>query len=341
MRIRDVRLRVWARAAAGEGGQVLPFVAPLFLCVLLGLAGMVIDLGNGYLQGQAIQNVADASALAGAEAIPQGTWSSAAQTYAVLNDEQGDQITVTYNGTDSVTVGVTRTVPTYLMRLFGMSTITVSRYATATIMAIGQAAGHIAPYAVTQQVYDNGQGTVLFNENQPGAYGTVDLPATTNTSGGSCSGTTDKGTPTNVQNELNDTLPSGALVVGGCLSVKSGASQPAANVVTAIAPGDNEMQSDLEALGDGTYQIVHQSWDDANGLPPRLIYVPIVTSLPSGNGDATITGFAWFYMTGASGGGSSLTITGQYVTIDTPTAAPTVKYVPGEQGELTTVELTS
>lgn len=323
-----------------ECGHVVVMML-LFLVVLLGFAGMVLDVGNGYLQRQSTQNVADAAALAGAAGIPSSTWSAAANTYAGLNDQAGDQVAVTYNGTDSVTVKVTRTVPTYLIGLFGIETMTVSSSATATIMAIGAARGHIAPYAVTQQVYANGTGTVLFNESQPGAYGTVDLPTTTNTTGGSCSDTTNKGTPTNIGNELSDSLPAGQLVIGGCLSVKSGASQPAGTVINSIPPGNNEMSSDLQILGNGNYQIVPQSWDDGSGLPPRLVYIPIVNSLPGGNGDATITGFAWFYMTGATGGGSSLTITGQYVTIERSTTDPTVKYVPGAQGQLTTVELTA
>jgi len=313
----------------------------MFLIVVLGGLGMVLDLGNGYFQRQSVQNVADAAALAGAEAIPTGTWSAAATQYATLNDRTGDQVGVAYNGSDSVTVKVTRTVPTFVLGVFGISQITVTRSATATIAAIGQVNGHVAPYAVTQQVYANGTGTELFNQNSPGAYGTVDLPATTNTTGGSCSGTTNKGTPTNVQNEIADSLPAGNLVVGGCLSVKSGASQPSATVVNSLAPANNDISADLQSLGDGTYQIIHQSWDDANGLPPRLIYVPIVANLPSGNGTTTITGFAWFYMTAATGGGSSLTITGQYVTINTPTTGQTIKYTPGAQGQLTTVELTA
>ena len=137
-------------------------------------------------------------------------------------------------------------------------------------------------------------------ENGPGAYGTVDLPATGNASGGSCSGNTNLGTPPNVSSELGDQLPSGSLVVGGCLSVKSGASQPSANVVNGLAPANDAMGQDLLDIGGGQYQVKPQSWDDASGLPPRLMAVPIVQSLPGGNGNATITGFAWFYVTSAT-----------------------------------------
>ena len=324
--------------SAGERGQTLPLVC-LFIVVLLGITGLVIDLGDAYFQRRQTQNVADAAALAGAEAIPAGTWTTAAQSYATKNDKAGDQVTVTSNGTDSVTVTVTRSVPTSLLGILGKSSVTVTSRATATVEAIGQVQGHVSPYAVTEASYANGTGTTLFTQNAPGAYGTVDLPTTDNTSNGSCSGNTNLGTKQNLTNELQGTLLTGQLVVGGCLSVKSGATQPAGNVTQSMQPGDNSMGSDLQSLGNGAYQVIPQNYD-INGLPPRLLYVPIVKTLPGGNGNATITGFAWFYMTGSSGGGSGLTINGKFVTIELPPTSQTTAYVPGNTGQIITAELT-
>jgi hypothetical protein len=199
--------------------------------------------------------------------------------------------------------------------------------------------GHVSPYAVTVDTYANGTGTTLFKESQPGAYGTIDLPTTDNTTGGSCSGNVNKGTPSNIGPELGDTLPAGTLVVGGCLSVKSGASQPSANIVNQIAPSNNQMNQDLQPLGNGQYQVIPQSWDDSNGLPPRLMYIPIVQTLPNGNGQTTIVSFAWFYMTSATGGGSGLTINGQWVTLQLPPTGDTTQYHPGVIGQVLTSEL--
>jgi Flp pilus assembly protein TadG len=323
----------------GQAGQTLPLIC-LFMVSLLGVAGAVIDLGNAYLQRQQVQSAADASALAGAAAIPTGGYQSAAVQMAAKNDKPGDGVTVKLNGTDSVTVTVSRTSPTSFLHVFGIGSIPVSATATATIEAIGQVRGHVSPYAVTVQAYANGTGTTLFKENQPGAYGTIDLPTTDNTSGGSCSGNTNKGTPSNIGSELSDQLPSGTLAVGGCLSVKSGASQPSAQVVNGIPPGNNLMSQDLQSIGNGQYQIIPQSWDDSNGLPPRLMYIPIVQNLPSGNGNTTILSFAWFYMTSATGGGSGLTINGQWVSLQLPSTGTTTAYQPGVQGQVLTVELT-
>jgi Flp pilus assembly protein TadG len=323
----------------GEAGQTLPLIC-VFMVTLLGFAGFVIDVGNAYLQRQETQNVADAAALAGAAAIPTGGYQNAAQGMAAKNDIAGDQVAISFNNTDTVTVTVTRTAPTYFLRLFGLGTIPVSSTASATVEALSQVQGHVAPYAVTQQAYANGTGTTLFKENSPGAYGTIDLPATGNASGGSCSGNTNLGTPPNVTSELNDQLSSGSLLVGGCLSVKSGASQPSATIVNQMPPANNSMSQDLQSLGGGQYQVIPESWDDSTGLPPRLLAVPIVQSLPGGNGNATITGFAWFYVTGATNQGSKLTIDGQWVTMQVPASGQTTPYQPGVPGEILAVELT-
>jgi Flp pilus assembly protein TadG len=324
---------------ADQGGQTLPLIVT-FLVVLIGVCGLVIDLGDGYFQRQSAQNEADAAALAGAMAIPAGTYQTTAQQYATDNGKPGDTVSVTSNGTDTVTVTVSRSVPTYLLSLFGRSSIGVSASATATVETVGQVSGHVSPYAVTVQAYANGTGTKLFQENSPGAYGTIDLPTTTNTTGGSCTGNTNLGTPTDIKSELSDQLPAGLLTVSGCLSVKGGASQPSANVINTIPSANNTMNLDLQNLGNGEYQVIPQPWDDSNNLPPRLMYVPIVQSLPGGNGNATIVSFAWFYMTNAANNGSNLTINGQFVTLQLPPTGPTYKYQPGVQGQVITAELT-
>jgi hypothetical protein len=284
--------------------------------------------------------VADAAALAGAAAIPNGTYLTAAQAMAAKNDKPGDGVTVGFNTTDTVTVTVARTSPTSFLHVFGIGSIPVSATASATIEGIGQVKGHVSPYAVTVQAYANGSGTTLFAENQPGAYGTIDLPTTDNISGGSCSGNTNLGTPSNIGAELSDQLPAGPLVIGGCLSVKSGASQPSAKVVNGMPPANDSMSQDLQSLGNGQYQVNPQPWDDSNGLPPRLMYIPIVQSLPGGNGTATIVSFAWFYMTSSSSNGNKLTINGQWVSLQLPSTGQTTQYQPGVQGQVLAVELT-
>ncbi|HEU0194291.1 MAG TPA: pilus assembly protein TadG-related protein [Gaiellales bacterium] len=331
--------RAGTRTARGTAGQTLPLVV-LFMVGLLGMAGLVIDLGNGYLQQRSTQNVADAAALAGAAAIPTGNWQTAVSQNVAKNDRPGDQVSMSLSSANTVSVTVTRSSPTYILGLFGVHSISVSATAKATVEALSQVSGHVAPYAVSQASYANGTGTTLFDENAPGAYGTIDLPASGNTTGGSCSGSTNLGTPPNIKSELSGQLPTAPIVIGGCLSVKSGASQPSATVVNGLANGNNTMSSDLQSIGNGEYTVIPQSWDDASGLPPRLMAVPIVPSIPGGNGQTTIQSFAWFYVTGTTGQGSKLTIVGQWVSLELPDNGPTTQYVPGVKGQVLTVELT-
>src|SRR5579862_7300641 len=93
--------RARRQRAGAEDGQTLPLIC-LFMVVLIGMCGLAIDLGNGYLQRQQAQDAADAAALAGAEAVPNGNYLSAAQQMEVQNGKPGDQVAVSFNGTDSV-----------------------------------------------------------------------------------------------------------------------------------------------------------------------------------------------------------------------------------------------
>lgn len=61
------------RRLAREDGQILPLVVVVVLAVLLGLAALVIDLGRVYVVKRQLQSAADASALAGAGRLPNGS----------------------------------------------------------------------------------------------------------------------------------------------------------------------------------------------------------------------------------------------------------------------------
>src|SRR6185437_9931374 len=88
------------RSAGSQAGQTLP-VLVLFMVSLIGVAGLVIDVGGWYLQKQQVQAAADAGALAGASQLPAG-WSYAqpvAQSEYGKNGKGGDGAAVT-NTTD-------------------------------------------------------------------------------------------------------------------------------------------------------------------------------------------------------------------------------------------------
>src|SRR5512142_2949693 len=74
------------RGTAGEQGQAV-VLSIVWMVVLLGLAGLVIDVGGWYKSQRDLQSQADASALAGAQDLPVDVTQapSLAQTYATKN----------------------------------------------------------------------------------------------------------------------------------------------------------------------------------------------------------------------------------------------------------------
>lgn len=133
------------REARGEQGQVL-LLSALFLVVLLGAAGLAIDIGVARAQKQSAQVAADAAAMAGADDLPCEctTWWADAQTYAAKNGftdgSGGVSVSVNNppvdgahkNDTNSVKVVITKQVPTLFASVFGIGSINVKVSAVAT-----------------------------------------------------------------------------------------------------------------------------------------------------------------------------------------------------------------
>jgi hypothetical protein len=144
----------------GECGQVLPLVAVAFV-VLLGMAGLAIDVGHVFYCDRALQGDADAAALAGAgsmrtattsaaviaastsfsavsgsvnaqAALPNVTMASGFPVLKCLTTLQNQGIAcvgaVPYN---ALQVQVQVVVPMYFAALFGLNTMTVTASATA------------------------------------------------------------------------------------------------------------------------------------------------------------------------------------------------------------------
>jgi Flp pilus assembly protein TadG len=127
-----------------ESGYGLIFAA-FGLVVLLGAAGMSVDIGYLRYQRRLLQSAADSAALAGAAQLGAGTGGAAAVT-AAKNDSElngfqdgSGNITVTatpttlFGNANSMQVQVTNIYPTFFMRIFGgaLRNVTVSTTATA------------------------------------------------------------------------------------------------------------------------------------------------------------------------------------------------------------------
>lgn len=185
-------------AGAGETGQAA-VLSVVWMVVLLGLAGLVIDVGSWYRSQRNLQSQADASALAGAQDLPKDVTGAGglAQTYAQKNGFALPASGITISGdavpNDSITVKVDKPAPTFFSRLFGITTVPTRAEATARASTLGQAQ-YVAPIVVnikhpmlSGQL--NGQPCPCFNTptslplGKAGAPGSFDLIDLVNTSG--------------------------------------------------------------------------------------------------------------------------------------------------------------
>jgi hypothetical protein len=129
-------------------------MALVFLTVLMGLSALVLDVGSWYRAHRAAQSTADASALAGAQELPDTTQAtSLANEYAGKNGGaspgSGPQITFSQKGfeTDTIQVTVTKPHPGFFAKLFGLGSVNVRGRATARAWNVEQVKG-VAPITV-------------------------------------------------------------------------------------------------------------------------------------------------------------------------------------------------
>lgn len=133
-----------------QKGQVLILIT-VMIVVLIGAAGLVVDLGLVYITRAKVRNVADGIALASAKELPnESSVISKAQEYAGYNNVTTSELTVTtpYKGdSNKVEIKVTKNVPHYFMRIFGLTSSNVVGRAVGQIANVGTGGGLI-PIAV-------------------------------------------------------------------------------------------------------------------------------------------------------------------------------------------------
>jgi len=129
-----------SRRLGSEHGAVL--VAGLLLTVAMMLViGFAVDLGRAFIARRDLADVADQAALTGSQAVdlpalhgghlqldPALARTDAMRVIATERGVRGNASA----GTQDVTVTVTRRVPTILLALAGVRSISVSAHATAT-----------------------------------------------------------------------------------------------------------------------------------------------------------------------------------------------------------------
>lgn len=125
----------------------------VFLVVLCGMAALVLDVGSWYRADRALQQKADAAALAGAQALPGSTGDATALAIEYANKNGGglDASGISFSGTvvadDTISVKLTKPAPGFFSKVLGLDSVTVAAHAAARSDNAGEAL-YVAPIAV-------------------------------------------------------------------------------------------------------------------------------------------------------------------------------------------------
>ena len=180
-----------------EHGQAAALTV-LFLTVLLASAAAVIDVGSWFREDRDTQRVADAAALAGAQALPesQGTARSLAIQYGGKNGGGVAGANVAFSTTvlagDTIKVSVQKPADSFFAKIVGIDSVEVGSTATARA-GVPSEARWAAPIAVDEkhpllQCKPRpcfGEDTVLdLEKTGPGAFRLLNLDASQGGSGG-------------------------------------------------------------------------------------------------------------------------------------------------------------
>jgi hypothetical protein len=178
-----------------ESGQTL-VINLLFLVVLIGFVGLVVDGGNLLLQRRSAQGTADAAALAGVQDVitSRGTAEATARDYAANRNGSGVEIiSVTATGSTtstcgpkpmrrySVCVGVRRSQNSFLAQLIGIQSTRAAAYGVATASQV-QSIGGWLPIALRSGAWTSGTQLSIVPNSPTASGGPVNVSAGNNCS---------------------------------------------------------------------------------------------------------------------------------------------------------------
>jgi hypothetical protein len=185
-----------------ESGQAIVLMT-LSLVVILGMAALVLDVGNWFHTKRRLQGTADAAALAGAQSLPDDP--SGAQTMAMsyANQNGGDVaganivVTSTVLPNDTISVRARKTDPGFFSGVLGIASADIDARAKARVGPPTQAK-YVAPMVVScnHDLIQNCNGnheptfgiptTLDFDKmGAPGAFGMLNLNNDNGTPGAS------------------------------------------------------------------------------------------------------------------------------------------------------------
>ena len=314
-----------------ERGVAMMYVA-VFLLSSLWLVSLAVDMGKLMTTKTELQKAADSAALAGASAIDpsNGTLIQAtARTRSALAAsgntalrETAEPVVIDPNvdvvfpaGTRKVTVTVHREaatgnpMTTIFARSLGIKSLNVHANATAEAAPLTKDCDHLLPFAPAMLAngapFSKACGSTYTLHADPALAngGNFQLLSFPTCNEGPCAGMPSSGAST-----VRCLMTNG---YGCCISIGDTFvnTKPGNNV----GPVRQGLQQRWDSDTDLRTGICYQQY---TGNGDRVMPVPIVTTFAGLNGrtDATITGFAGFFMTiRPSGGSSTMQITGQFI----------------------------
>jgi Flp pilus assembly protein TadG len=185
-----------------ERGQAFVLVA-VAMVMFMGMAALVLDVGNWFRDKRRLQGTVDAAALAGAQQLPDDSAGAQSQALSYANKNGGDVaganivITSQYQANDTISVSGQRNDPGIFSKVIAIPGADITAKATARVGPPAQAL-HVAPmvvfcgHSLIQNCNNN--HTPQFNVpttmdydpmGAPGAFGMLNLDGENGTIGSS------------------------------------------------------------------------------------------------------------------------------------------------------------
>lgn len=154
------------------------------MVALLGFSGLAIDIGATLVERTKLSNALDASVLAAAQDLPDGSTKAiaTAEQYLSSNDVPLDSVTILVSPDGkSIEIVGNRNVPHYFMKVLGIDSSDVGANSKAIIAPVKSVKGGIRPFAVEDFPYTYGDLITLkqgAGDSYNGNFGVVALGGT-------------------------------------------------------------------------------------------------------------------------------------------------------------------
>jgi len=278
-----------------QKGQVAVFVG-LALVALVGMLAYVIDTGSIYESRSSFQEIADSSALAGAQELPDATNATqVAIEYAEMHGIASDSLTVSIQDTfvpnDTISViAADMDKPSFFAGIFGVDSTSVGANATAIVGSPG-GYSNVVPFGILEEDWIPGNEYTLKwgpqeDGHNHGNFGALALGGTG---------------ANNYENNIRDGY-SGTIHIGS--TVETLVETEPGNMMGPTVHGTSDRIynypdytlndfSELTVFEDGVYKL-------ADNGDSQFVMCPIIDWIPFGRDEVTILGFVPFIITGIS-----------------------------------------